>query len=122
MENTPMGMTKVAIAQRREQIQHLLSEREREGISLAALSRCCGIPHSTLAGWSTRLRRERLKAAGTASASAGPFVELVASPSSRGTSPDARFEVFLRGDRRVLVGSQFDEAALKSLVRTLEAC
>ncbi len=53
-------MTKVAIAQRREQIRQLFSEREREGISLAAVSRRSGIAQSTLAGWSTRFRSVRV--------------------------------------------------------------
>lgn len=117
-----MGMTKDARAVRRAQVERLLAERDREGLSLAELARRSGIPQGTLAGWVTRLRRARLKLAASVPQKSAPFVELLA-PVRRSDAPsDVRFEVVLRNERRVLVGASFEESALTRLVRVLEAC
>jgi len=109
-------------ARRRELIKRLLLERDRDGLTLTELSQRSGIPSGTLAGWVTRLRRERQVEAGVESPgrSAG-FVEIVPSVGGH-TASAAPFEVMLKRERRVVVPPTFDESALVRLVRVLEAC
>lgn len=115
-----MGMAKGARAARRELVEGLLAEREREGLTLSALARRSGIPVGTLAGWSWRLRKaKRVAASGVRSAG---FVELVARSAARPSQPGARYELALRGGRRLLVEGTIDEAELSRLIRMLEAC
>lgn len=117
-----MGMTKDARAERRERIERLFAERDREGLTLAELSRRSGIPQGTLAGWATRLRRERLRLEGAVAEKPAPFLELIATGSSSDVSSAARYEIVLRGERRVLLERSFEESVLTRLVRALEAC
>jgi len=117
-----MGTTSVERAKRHELIRALLSERDREGLTLAELARRSGIPVGTLAGWTTRIRRKRQAAEVEAPARRSvEFIEVVPRVGT-GQHGDARFEVVLRGERRVVVGPTFDEPALVRLVRVLEAC
>ena len=113
-----MGMTKGTRAARREQVERLFADRDRDGLTLAELARRSGIPQGTLAGWSTRLRRERLKDIGVEKPAR--FMELV-TPATNAVS-EARYEIVLRGERRVLIGGSFEESALTRLVRALEGC
>ena len=115
-----MGMTKSARAARRALVEGLLAEREREGLTLSALARRSGIPVGTLAGWSWRLRKA--KVAPVSGVKSGGFVELVARSSARPSQSGARYEIALRGGRRLLVEGAIDEAALSRLIRVLEAC
>lgn len=117
-----MGTMEGARAKRRELIRRLLSERDREGSTLAELSQQSGIPAGTLAGWVTRLRREgQVEAAVEPPRRSSGFVEFVARASVHDAAA-ARFEVVVKGERRVVVPPTFDESALVRLVRVLEAC
>lgn len=53
-----MGRSMTDRARRRAWIRRLLREREREGLTIAELSRRSGEPVGTLASWMARLRRE----------------------------------------------------------------
>jgi len=44
----------------REAMVGLLEEREREGLTMRALSERSGVPLSTLSCWASKLRRERV--------------------------------------------------------------
>jgi hypothetical protein len=113
-----MGMLRKRAAERRELVSRLIAERETTGESWRSISERMGIKFSTLTGWVWRLRRERQDAARRADAGAG-FMEVV----TRDTSDrESAFELVLRSDRRLLIGSSFDESALLRLVRALEAC
>lgn len=115
-----MGMTKSARAARRALVEGLLAERAREGLTLSALARRSGIPVGTLAGWAWRLRKsKRVGASGVKSAG---FVELVAQSAARPSQPGARYEIVVRGGRRLLVEGAIDESELLRLIRVLEAC
>ena len=75
----------------REVYEHLLAERDREGLTWVALSERSGVPISTLQEWARRFRSE-----------APAFVEV----GSVGVSP-AVFEVDLVGGRRVRICEAF---------------
>lgn len=96
-------------------MRRLLVRREREGLTLAELSRRTGIPAGTLGWWSSRLRRE-------ASRAPAGFVELKprAETPVRGDR-DGKLEVVLDGGRRLLVPPGFDSGELQRLVRVLES-
>jgi hypothetical protein len=98
-----MGRMMTDRARRRAWIMRLLGEREREGLTLAELSRRSGEPVGTLASWMARLRREA-QAGCAEDQPAGPagFVELVPGPTEH-HAPSVRFEVVLRGERRIVV-------------------
>ena len=121
MRSDSMGMAKGARAARRELVEGLLAEREREGLTLSALARRSGIPVGTLAGWSWRLRKAKGVAASGVKKSAG-FVELVARSAARPSQAGTRYEIAVRGGRRLLVEGAIDEAELLRLIRVLEAC
>jgi transcriptional regulator with XRE-family HTH domain len=109
-------------AGRRAWIRRLLGERERQGLTLAELSRRSGVPVGTLASWMARLRREaQAGCAEDRRAGSTGFVELV-SGAAELHPPSLRFEVVLRGERRIVVPPAFDPSALERLVRALEAC
>jgi hypothetical protein len=80
-------------AHRREQIRRLLERRERQGLTYRELDRQTREPLTTLAWWSSRLRRERSGSRG--------FVELV--PKGGSTAPGgANFEMVLDSGSGVL--------------------
>ena len=68
-------------AQRRREMERLLSQRESKGLSLRTLSDRSGIPVGTLSWWSHRLRSEE------PTESMPTFVELVSSDTPRFTAP-----------------------------------
>lgn len=111
-------------AQQRELIRRLLSGREHDGLALAELSRRSGVPIGTLASWVARLRgEEEVDAANESARPSAGFVELVASEHCGvGEVSLPRFEIVLKGQRRVVVPSTFDDGALARLVRVLESC
>lgn len=117
-----MGRMETERTRRRSWIKGLLRDREREGLTLAELSRRSGVPAGTLASWMARLRREAqiASAIDTPSLPTG-FVELVPGPAEQ-HAPSALFEVVLKGDRRVVVPPTFDAPTLERIVRALEAC
>jgi hypothetical protein len=90
-----MNTTKGARAARRELVERLLGDRERESLTRAEIPRRSGIPQGTLAGWATRLRRDRFKEVGAEKA--GPFTELIRPPGRAESDP--RSEIMLRGER-----------------------
>jgi hypothetical protein len=98
-------------AHRREQIRRLLERRERQGLTYRELARQTGESPTTLAWWSSRLRRERGGSRG--------FVELVPKPGSTTPRPGS-FEIVLGSGRRVVAPADFDEGALRRLLGVLE--
>ena len=111
-------------AQQRDLIRRLLTEPDHDGTALTELSRRTGVPAATLASWVERLRREDETEPPRASVreSAG-FVELVASEQSVVADESlSRFEIVLKGQRRVVIPAEFDDGALVRLVRVLESC
>ena len=119
-----MGTMDGERAKRHELIRRLLFERDQEGLTLAELSQRSGVPSGTLAGWVTRLRREAQAEVKTAVGPRGRspgFVELVPSTVDH-EAVAARFEIVLKGERRVVVPQTFDGSALARLVQVLEAC
>lgn len=101
---------------RRDEIERLLADGKRRGLTYAEIARTAGIARATLAGWAWRLRREARERAG---AVARPrFVELIA-PSA----PEVgRVEIALPSGRRLTVAADIERRQLAALVATLESC
>lgn len=89
-----------------------LALRERRGLTFAELSLRTGVPVTTLASWSGRLRREAAAAADSQPA----FVELV----PRGADASGRIEVVLRNERRLLVGADIEPELLARMAAALD--
>src|SRR5262245_43322660 len=104
-------MRRMDRAHRREQIRRLLERREREGLTYRELARRTGESPTTLAWWSSRLRRERSRSRG--------FVELVPRTGT-GASRPGSFEIVLGSGRRVVTPADFEEGALRRLLAVLE--
>ncbi len=105
-------------ANRAEKMRHLLERREREGLTYrqaAALEP--DVSTNQLFWWRRKLFGRR---AATVRRKPTPetFVELVESCAK----PASRIEIVIRGERRIVVGADVDEAALVRLVRALEQC
>jgi hypothetical protein len=100
-------------SKRREQMRRLLERRERYGLTFRELAEQSGESPGTLAWWNHRFRRER-----PGRRSRG-FVELVARGPAR-EAGRADLEVVLGCGRRIVVGRDFDEAALRRVVAALE--
>ena len=89
----------------------LAGERaHREGVRQFAARH--GLKRSTLAWWSSALRR---------SAGAVPaFVEVVRSPQAAATAETGSVEILVRGDLRIRVSGTFDPAVLLRLLAAFE--
>lgn len=109
-----MGLSRAAAQRRRELVRRLMVEREGSGESWRSIARRVGMNHATLTGWVWRLEREDRREPKRPS-----FVEIV-QPAAEAAMPE--FQLELRGERRVRIPSDFDEATLVRLVRTLESC
>ena len=96
----------------REVYERLLADREREGLSLAELSRRSGVPEGTLQRWNRRLRSER-------GLVPQPFVEVVAVEEPQ---PTDRVEVLLLCGRTIYLPAGRPFAGLVDLVTLLESC
>ena len=92
--------------------EQLLAERDREGLSLAELSRRSGVPEGTLQRWNRRLRGER-------SLIPQPFVEVVAVEEP---SPTDQVEVLLCSGRTLYLPARRPFPGLADLVTLLESC
>ena len=98
---------------RRKEMAALLARRERDGLSLRALSEEVGIPIGTLAWWSWRLRhgdyREQKR---------GGFLEIVSE------ARDFQSSVVVRvgSDIEIEVPTGIDVAWLSSLASALRSC
>ena len=92
--------------------EQLLAEREREGWTLAELSRRSGVPESTLQRWGRRLRSERALVP-------QPFVEVVAVEEP---SPADQVEVLLCSGRTLYLPARRPFPGLADLVTLLESC
>ena len=116
--------------ERRRQWRAVFAEQRKSDLSHREFCQRQGIPEHQYYWWKRQLRgaatvavpRERRKPSESA------FVEVKVSPSrvepqrrSNGKQRQARFEVVLRGNRRLRFGADFDQEVLKELVRTLEA-
>jgi len=106
---------------RREEMVRLLVRRERQGLTLKALSMESGVPAGTLGFWAWKLRQETLRSDPTSDATCTGFVELVPGPDALATA-SGRLEIVLLGGRRVVVADDVDEDRLVRLVRALERC
>jgi hypothetical protein len=114
---------------RAAQIRDLLARRDREGLTLAALSRESGIPTGTLGYWAWKLRQEP-KHAREVSPAARPraeyasvvFVEVLAKGEARSEVPGVAIEVLLADGRHLAVQPGFDADHLVRLVRALDQC
>lgn len=90
----------------------MLARRDREGLTLAELSRRTGVPTGTLGWWASRLRRE---------VPAG-FIELVELPApAEATGATGRVELVLKDGLRVVLPCGIDAAEVQRLVRALES-
>lgn len=97
--------------QRRNEMAALLARRERDGLSLRALSEETGIPFGTLSWWSWRLRQEPVQRS-----RAEQFVELE-------VAPVVHLEVVVRvGDVEIATSAGTDINWLRDLVRALGQC
>lgn len=99
---------------RRERMAALLARREREGVSLQALSDETGIPVGTLSWWNWRLRHD----AGPPAQSAGGFVELCEVP----TPAQPGIVVRLGNGNAVEIPFGSDADWLRELVAALQSC
>ena len=91
----------------REAMVGLLDEREREGLTMRALSERSGVPLSTLSCWASKLRRERAERRSLVP------VELVED------SSDGRVTIEVGAGVRVRVERDFDAAHLLRVVEIL---
>ena len=103
--------------------QHLEAQAE-SGLSVHDYCFAYGLEAHTLYNWRRRLNRERPTPTGKDDASRLPaqlvFAEVVlVSPAP--VSSESVVEVVLRGGRRLQVGADFDEEALRRLVGLLES-
>lgn len=97
--------------QRRNEMAALLARRERDGLSLRALSEETGIPFGTLSWWSWRLRQEPVERSRPEQ-----FVELTVAPAVHG-------EVVVRvGDVEIATSAGTDINWLRDLVSALRPC
>ena len=96
----------------RAEYERLLAERDREGWTLAELSRRSGVPESTLQRWSRRLRREHALVP-------QPFIEVVAVEEA---PPTEQVEVLLCSGRTLYLPARRPFPGLADLVTLLESC
>ena len=101
---------------RRDEIERLLADGKRRGLTYTEIAAAAGITRSTLAGWAWRLRREAHEREG-APAGEG-FVELVADARREST----RVEITLASGRRITVASDIDRQQLVHLIAAVESC
>ena len=99
---------------RREEMAALFAQREKENLSLRALSRRTGIPVGTLSWWNWRLRQEPP----TSAAPPSGFVELV--PHEVEVAADVVVLVINGIEIRVRPGTSV--AWLRDLVAALRPC
>jgi transcriptional regulator with XRE-family HTH domain len=93
-----------------QEIEKILSRRERRGLTWAALAEEAGVSTSTLQNWA-RKRRARV----------GPaFVEVAVAPDE--ASGDLALEIVLRSGHQVRVPRAFDPEHLRRVVRALASC
>ncbi|MEZ6038832.1 MAG: hypothetical protein R3F29_15235 [Planctomycetota bacterium] len=97
--------------QRRKEMAALLARRERDGLSLRALSVETGIPFGTLSWWSWRLRQDPAHRPDV-----GQFVEVAVAPAVHG-------EVVVRvADVEIAASAGTDINWLRDLVSALRPC
>ena len=99
---------------RQSEMQYWLALRDREGLTYRELASRSGIPANTLAGWAWRSRRADRRG------SEPKFVELACRTPS--PSRDARVELVLRGERRLVFAADADVESIARLAAALERC
>jgi hypothetical protein len=98
----------------REEWRRLVGRWRRSGLTAGAFAAEAGVNRGTLQYWKYALAREAPDAGKQTALS--DIVELRSA-----TSSDQRFEIELRGGRRLRVPSSFDGDALKRLLAVLES-
>ena len=103
--------------------QHVEAQAE-SGLSVQDFCFAYGLPVYTFYGWRRRLNAKRPSPPGEDAASRLPLQQLfveVAVFSPAPLSSESVADVVLRGGRRLEVGADFDEGALRRLVALLES-
>ncbi len=103
---------------RRDEIERLLADGKRRGLTYAEIAAAAGITRSTLAGWAWRLRREAHEREREGASAGEGFVELVAGARTEST----RVEITLASGRRITVASDIDRQQLVHLIAAVESC
>lgn len=102
---------------REREMRSVLRELERSGLGVTEFARQRGISPGTL-GWWRHVLRQRGRGEAREAPDERGFVEVVVDGGAAATST---FEVVLRSGSTVRVPSDFDAAALRRLIATLEA-
>lgn len=89
----------------REEISRVVEEFRASGLTRVEYSRRSGVAVSTLNNYCRRH-------------SPGGFVRVEV---DKAMEPPPRFTLLLAGNRRIEIGGQFDECAVKRLIRAVEA-
>lgn len=113
-----MPSTSTRTRQRRdpEQMRRLISRRESEGLSYAALSRQTGIPIGTLANWSRRVHQEG--AIALVEPRRSGFVEVIG-----GSAPPVEtVDVQLPGGIELRIPSGLGREAILRIMTALMSC
>ena len=106
-------------SQRREEIERLLEQRKREGLTYAQIAKIASIRASTMTTWAWRLRREGRRRRWRNGGDRQSFVEIV---TSDGPEDGARIEIELRCGRRIVVPAGVGRDQLTRIVEVLESC
>lgn len=104
-----------------EEWRDLVAQWQQSGLSKSEFAAKIGVGKSSLSSWAVRVRESAKASATTASRVAVPFVEVLQrrEPSNKRTAGQP-FELWLRTGDRLVVPAQFDGAALRALLSTLE--
>jgi len=104
---------------RRREIERLLRERERRGLTYRELSEQSGIPMATLAWWARKLERE---AEDTDSGGGGYGLVPVEVVEDELDAQEAVIEIALGDGLRVLVPPAAGEEHLRRVLRVVASC